>query len=161
MNRIVIIILGLLLLVGGGGGAFYWFYLRAPAFETTEQAALRVKKEEEAKEKERKEATPVWHELANIPAPIYLNGKVRAYMFIGFKLDLADPEVGTKLDAAGPQLTERMLIEVNEHPIKLIEGTNNPDLMELKRRIKGMVESEYGHDTVHDVLITMTYLQPF
>ncbi len=151
-----------LLLVGGGGGAAYWFYFRPTALvETPEQMALRLKKEAEEKEKERLALPPIWHELANVPAPIYVNGKVRAYMFLGFKLDLIDAGVGAKLDYAGPQLTERLLIEVNERPIKMIEGTNNPDLIELKKRVKAMVEAEYGHDTVNDVLITMTYLQPF
>ena len=162
MNRIVIIILVLLLLIGGGGGAVYWFYLRpAPLPETQEQMALRLKQEAEAKEKERLNAPPNWHELVNVPAPIYLNGKVRAYMFIGLKLDLLVAGAGEKLDAAGPALAERLLIEMNEHPMRMVEGTNNPDLGDVKRRVKDMLEEEIGKDKINDVLITMTYLQPF
>jgi len=81
-------------------------------------------------------------------------------MFIGFKLDLADRKWGRSRFSRSP-IDRKTADQVNERPIKMIEGDDNPDLMELKRRIKGMVEAEYGHDTVHDVLITMTYLQPF
>jgi len=159
---LIFLFVALALLIAGGGGAVYWFYLRPqPVPETPEQMAVRLQKEQEEKEKARLIAPPHWHELATIPAPLYLNGKVRAYMFLGLKLDLVEESTGTKLDSAGPQLTERLLIEFNERPIQMVEGSQNPDLAEVKKRVKTMLEHEFGEDTINDVLITMTFLQPF
>ncbi len=158
----IFLFVALALLIAGGGGAVYWFYLRPqPVPETPEQMAVRMQKEQEEKEKARLNAPPHWHELATIPSPLYLNGKVRAYMFLGLKLDLVEESTGTKLDAAGPQLTEKLLVEFNEHPIQMVEGTQNPDLVEVKKRVKTILEHEFGQDTINDVLITMTFLQPF
>lgn len=162
MRRLVVIVLALALLIGGGGGAAYFFFLRPNAVpETPEQMAARLKKEAEEKEKERMNAPVNWHEMPAIPAPVVINGRVRAYLFLGLKLDMAQVEAGNKIDEEGAALTEKLLIELTERPIKMVEGTTNPDLVEVKQRLKTLLENEIGKDSINDVLITMTFLQPF
>ena len=160
MRRLLIILVALFLLIGGGGGAAYFFFLR-PVAETPEEMAKREAKEAEAKRKARLEQPPIFIEPTAVPGPLVQNGKVRAYLFIGIRVDCADNDTLNKLTAVQYELSEKILADVNNHPIPLVPNTANADLVAVKSRLRQLIETEAGKDKVNDVLIAFTYLQSF